>query len=493
MKIRIVLRKAVLVIMVCLLAVAVIMGTIGNLSHKSYLISLVIAAAFFLVFYESKKRSSILLEKVFKAHTAAKICLFLSILCLLVNGLWVFCFRPLQAADYQTFFRTAVDLSNGADLLQKDYLALFPHILGYSAFLSLFLRVFGQHVMVAAILNVVLTTGSGVLLFVLSLKWAKKTTAVLVYCLWIVCPSKLLYNTMTLSEPYYTFLLLAFLAILSFSFDLKPEKKIKEENNRRWIAILPLGGLAGIVIALVNTARPIGIIPFFALCLWLMFLTDINWLKDNKLFFLLFVGATFIVYAASGYIWRGYITEKLDQLPPSVPGYSVYVGFNPQTLGTYDDEDMALLQDRYFGDYERNAEATQQSMLEDAKLRIQDNKRILPSLMLHKLCVLLGHDEGGAFYSKESMTETAYSVWCLISNIWYYCVCISSVLGCIVLWNHNCGRDTVWLLLLCAIGIILAQLLVEVAARYHYSLIPMLLLLSSFGLQDSSTLKTKLA
>jgi hypothetical protein len=40
-------------------------------------------------------------------------------------------------------------------------------------------------------------------------------------------------------------------------------------------------------------------------------------------------------------------------------------------------------------------------------------------------------------------------------------------------------KDSLMLVPLCIIGIILAQLLVEVAARYHYCLIPMLILLAA--------------
>ena len=77
---------------------------------------------------------------------------------------------------------------------------------------------------------------------------------------------------------------------------------------------------------------------------------------------------------------------------------------------------MELLQSRYFGEYDRNAEATQQSMLESAKIRIAENRKSIPSLMIHKLGTLLGHDEGGAFYSKESLSDRGYSLcWMTVS------------------------------------------------------------------------------
>ena len=99
--------------------------------------------------------------------------------------------------------------------------------------------------------------------------------------------------------------------------------------------------------------------------------------------------------------------------------------------------------------------------------------------MIHKLGTLLGHDEGGAFYSKESMADRQYALWCIVSNIWYYLVSILTVGGVISIWKQKRRGDSFWLVPLCVTGIILAQLLVEVAARYHYCLIPMLLLIAA--------------
>jgi hypothetical protein len=198
----------------------------------------------------------------------------------------------------------------------------------------------------------------------------------------------------------------------------------------------------------------------------------------------LFAGLLLLSYIMTGSLWKAYAVTHLEQVPPSVPGYSIYVGFNPETQGSYADEDMALLQDRYFGEYDRNAVATQQSMLESAKKRISENKDGIPHLMLQKLGTLLGHDEGGAFYSKESLSDRAYSAWCMTSNVWYYFVCIVAIAGCFRLWKQT-RADSILIVPLCMIGIILAQMLVEVAARYHYCLIPMLLLLTGSVLEET--------
>ena len=168
----------------------------------------------------------------------------------------------MQAPDYETFFRAASDLANSRPLSGKDYIAMFPHILGYAAFLSVFLRIFGESMMTAALVNVVLTTLSGVMLYLLSMKCFDRKTALLLFLLWTICPSKLLYNTMSLSEPFYTCLLLAFLLLVSKVTDICP-------GNRQIGLAAGAGLLSGLVLAMVNAARPIGIIPIIAFLLWL--------------------------------------------------------------------------------------------------------------------------------------------------------------------------------------------------------------------------------
>ena len=496
MKARAFFRGTVSAVLIILISLGVLYGTLGNVSHKSYAAALILAFLFSILVFTIIKKDSKLLHCLDRFSPVA-VCVLLSLLCLIINGMWVLVFQPEQAPDYQTFFKAASDLASRTPLSGKDYLAMFPHILGYASFLSIFLRAFGISTQVAAIINVVLTTGTGILLYLLSLRWiGGRTAAAFVLLLWIICPSKLLYNTMTLSEPYYTFLLMLFVLLASAVFDqnsakVKEQNRVKEHKPEAPASLTVLiGALCGVILALVNTARPVGVIPIIAFLIWSIFLTDRKQQKTNNKSMGIYVLVLLVVYFATGRVWNTYAANLLDQEPPSVPGYSIYVGFNLDTQGAYADEDMELLQSRYFGEYDRNARLTQQSMLQSAKERIEAAKKSVPNLMLHKLGILLGHDEGGAFYSGESLSGGEYKIWCVLSNIWYYFICIFAVVGSYDLLKYK-RKDCIWLAPLCIIGIILAQLLVEVAARYHYCIIPLLLLLSASVLHRQVEIKTK--
>ena len=236
----------------------------------------------------------------------------------------------------------------------------------------------------------------------------------------------------------------------------------------------------GAILTLIQAARPIAVIPMIALALWCVFLMDWEILRNHWKELLLMALVLFLSYWGGKGLWRSYGTDQLEQVPPSVPGYNIYVGFNLETNGSYSDTDMDLLQSRYFGEYERNAEAAQQSMLQDAKNRISEAKPVMLRLMLLKLRTLLGHDEGGVFYAMESLSSGQYRICCILSNIWYYLIMLYTVCGSITIWKRR-ENGSVLVCILFAIGLILAQLLVEVAARYHYALIPILLFIAGYA------------
>ena len=474
-KLRDILRKIVLLIFPALLILPLALETIGNLSHKSYLLAFLASCVLFVGGWLCRGVWKRLRNRINDSN-AVLVCGLLSALCLLVNGVFAFFFRPVQAADYRTFFQVAKDLSLGAHPRMKDYVAMFPHILGYASFLSLFLKLFGQSLAVAVVVNVVLTTLSGIILFFLVYRQTDLCSAAAAYLLWILCPSKLFYNTMSLSEPYYTFLILLF-----FLFLQETEILTAKDGRDQFVKIALSAVICGVILTLIQAARPIAAIPIIALVLWCGFLMDGGQLRKHwKDWLLLGIVLVFSYRVGTGF-WRSYATEQLEQVPPSVPGYNIYVGFNLETNGSYSDTDMDLLQSRYFGEYERNAEAAQQSILQDAKLRIHEARPVMLSLMLTKLKTLLGHDEGGVFYAMESLSNGQYRASCILSNIWYYLIILFAVCGSVAIWKRKeSGSVLVWILF--SIGLILAQLLVEVAARYHYALIPILLLVTGYAM-----------
>ena len=389
--------------------------------------------------------------------------------CFLLNLAWVLVFRLEPTVDYATFWSTARALAGEDVPMLREYVALFPHILGYSAFLSVFLRLFGSGPLAAPLVNVCLTTLSGFFLFRLVRRWRGLDAAAFVLLVWALFPSKLLYNSMVLSEPWYTCLLLAFLWLVS------------ETETRPFplAAAAGLGALGGLLPRLLNAARPIAAVPILALLIWLLLLRSERG-KETRGRWLGFAALLLAVYFASGPLWTGFARRVLGEAPAPVPGYSLYVGMNMDSMGSYSEEDMALLGHYRYDFPDSSAVEAQQKMLEEARSRLHDPDTRLAPLFFVKLRTFLGNDEGGAYYSQAGLSGRAYSLLALYSNVWYYALALLALRGALRLLR-SADRRSLLLVPLYVIGLTLAQLLVEVAARYHYSLIPMLLLLAGFA------------
>ena len=408
-----------------------------------------------------------------RALNAAKTGAVLAALCLAFNLAWVLFFQLEPSVDFLTFWNTARDLASGGELSQGIYVALFPHILGYSAFLSIFIRLFGPLPMLAPILNVLLTTASGLIIYLLCLRWRGVRTAFLAMLLWTLCPSKLLYNAMVLSEPLYTFLVLLFMLVLSGL-----EGRFGREKCGQWqLGLLALGAAGAL--ALMNAARPIAAVPIIAFFIWLLLLRG-RALGDTRLWrrWLAFAGALLALYFLIGRCWSAWAEQTLGEKLPDIPGYSICVGFNTRTGGSYADEDMNLLFEcrKELG----SAAAAQDRMLAYARDRVESGEIDFPALFANKLRVFLGNDEGGAYYSLAGLNPRQYTLLAMASNVFYYFLLLLALGGALNIWRDS-NKRALLLAPMYVLGLTLAQMLVEVAGRYHYSIIPMLVICAAFS------------
>ena len=112
-------RKTVLAIFLVLLVLPLALETIGNLSHKSYLLAMLVSGVLFVGIWLGRRRWKGLRDRI-NSSSAMVVCVILSVLCLLVNGGFALMFHPVQAADYRTFFQVAKDLSKGVHPGMKD-------------------------------------------------------------------------------------------------------------------------------------------------------------------------------------------------------------------------------------------------------------------------------------------------------------------------------------------------------------------------------------
>lgn len=391
----------------------------------------------------------------------------LTALCLLVKGAVVLLVRVPVEGDYAVFWGYAQQMSRWGMVYGGRYMALFPHIYGYSSFLSSCLRLFGEGELVAQWVNVALTACTGSFLFFLFRR--NLPGAVFVYLLWILCPSQSLYNTLILSEPLYTALLAGLLWLVG-------EWAVGGLSVRRkTLTAITLGVLAGAGLRWVNMIRPVAAIPVIALLLWRLLLAGER--AGNRQW-TAFLPALLGVYLLSGPVADARVERMTAEPVAAMPGYSVLVGLNQDSGGRWNPEDSEALS-LYSEKSDSTAQSVQEAMWEMARGRVTSGEIDYPTLLRAKLGEFLGRDDVCVSYCAAGLShDLRFRVLC--NGFWYY-VLLLAAFGAAGMWRER-ERSHLLLAPLYALGLTLAQLLVEVAGRYHYSMLPMLLVVGAYGL-----------
>lgn len=468
--------RIMLLIYIGLLGLGVFLGTFGKLESPSYILAFALALAMLALIWVFRQRLGRLLGRI-RLPGPFLTGLVLSLFCLLLNLAWVLYFQIEPTVDFQTFNDTALAIARN-ERVDMLYIGLFPHILGYSTFLGLMMRLLGESAMLAPVLNVVLTLISGLCIYILCLRWLELKAAAAAFFLWSICPSKLMYNAMVMSEPLYTCLILLFLLLLSLALDRKLHRRL------RLLAAIPLGLACGALLLAVNVTRPVAVILFVAFFIWALLLRG-RQLKELKGWLVLaaFTLSMFGAYSYCDRQWFRWEYLHIFERTSDIPAYNIYVGLNMDSLGSYSEEDMdTLMNYRYQG----GAVYAQEQMLEEVKERLSSGEIDFPRLFAAKLAKLMGNDEGGAFYAQAELSPLAFKLSSAVSNVFYYFVVLLSLFGALRLFKKPVF-STVYLAPLYSIGLILAHLIVEVSGRYKYSLIPMLIIMAVFAFGEFET------
>jgi len=476
------LGRIMLSILFAVAAAAMLAAVRVGLTSRSYLIAMALgaagAAALLWLWRHVRGLSACL-----RRPGAGKLALWLTVLCAAVHLAWVLVIRIDPFSDYETYWQCACALAFGRPIASTEYLAVYPHILGYSTFLSLFVKLFGEHVLVGAVLNVALTCLSGLLIYALCLRLLSQDAAALAYLLWIFMPTKLMLNSLIFSEPLYTCLILLFL----FSVE-ELERRQDALRPRLWLCVLP-GAALGLLLRALNIVRPLAAILIIAYLLWLLLLRG-RALLDGRLWavWLLVSAAMLGAYSASGPVWDRHVERVLGEEPASLPIYNIYVGFNEETQGQWSAEDMDLLFAYKRGEGLSAGEA-QRRMLPHLRERLSSGIDFF-RLFRSKLFAFLGNDELGGYTYRFTRPEAFVKIGMVIGNVYYYAVAALMFAGLCALLRRGAAQSAALLCPLFALGLTLAHMLVEVSSRYHYSIMPAFILIAAFA-ADVSNKKSK--
>lgn len=475
-------RQIMLAILMSILALALALACLRGLQSPSYLAALALGLLAALAFLLLRGRSRLYRRfESFCARLGPARCAAAVVLLCFVTGLCWILLVPIEPfSDYQTYWDCAVSLAYGREIYSTEYVAMYPHILGYASFLAPFVRVFGASVLMGTLLGLLLSCLSALLIFVVCREVAGLSAAVLAGLLWGFYPGRIMLGSLIFSEPLYTCLVLLFLWLM-----LRLQRRQEAAGPPQAVA----WGLGlGLLLAVINAVRPISPILIIALLLWLLLLRGRE-LKQGRLwrFWLLCLAALLLCFQLSGKLWDRHLEQVLGEETAGLPVYNLYVGFNMDTMGQWSSEDMDLLFE-YRHQEGGSAPLAQKSMLPHVLERLRSDELNLPRLFADKLFVFLGNDELGGYTYRFTRSPGFVKICMALCNCYYYLLLPLTLVGLTRLWQGK--QPSAFLLLpLYTLGLTLAHMLIEVSSRYHYSLIPMFIILAALSGQTNSKAK----
>ncbi len=401
-------------------------------------------------------------------------------------------------SDYKTFFGIAQMLTEGRLLTDGpgycDYVAMFPHVFGFPAFLSRAFSLFGVSVNTALMFNLVMETGCCVLVWQIARLTAGRLAGLA--ALGAVCflPSVILYGTFVASEPLFTFFLL--LGILFFTISLKESKR---KEHHPWLCIIELV-LCGVALALGSYIRPMALIFLVAAVICMLGgdkplpalprndiplglrASNKGWKRC------IILAASYFLMSNLLTIGAGYAVDRHLAGGTASFGYNLMVGLNLESYGGWNQEDSDYLNNALA--MTGSAEEAQLACRDIAMQRLQTDPRALLNLFIHKFEVLWGNDDYGASWNilfldqqgnltrgRESLLYQMMDV----SNLYYVSLLFLSGLSAVFMLRRKPDAGYACVLLFC--GTAALHLLVENQNRYHYHALFILAILSGLSVR----------
>ena len=272
-------------------------------------------------------------------------------------------------------------------------------------------------------------------------------------------------------------MLLGFWALL-----LYVEEQKLLTRPKPFVSITGIAVLFAVLLAAINAVRPIAMILILSLLIGLFLLKDNRGQgahsMRNRLYLVVFVA---VFYALLSVCTNHFIASRIGEEPSTLPGYSLYVGINKDSAGKYSTGDANLLY-TYSDLPHWSAQDVQEAMFGDFK------KDSPVTALIFLLCLRVNSKYSGRMTPPRLSTcepslpirrkEAAMPSPC---NSFYLFMVFLSVAALLIMIRRR-EKPFAFLFPLYLIGLTAAQLLVEVAGRYHYSGIVVFIILSAYVL-----------
>lgn len=387
-------------------------------------------------------------HKLLRNHKKLKTIVFI-ILCGLFVGTAIFlrCL-VIQRIPIEPVEESLENYTIGLSLLngetEQQYYALFPEKLGFPMLILWpTFAIFGASVRNALYANLVCSVISILLAGHIARRIAGRTGALVAVALMSLWPSHILFSNMVATEPSFTMLILLAADMMTSILDRRKGSLYDVAPSR----MLGVMALLGIVLALAGAIRA--------------------------------------------------ISDIIGEQPASglyASGYNLMVGLNTQSNGLWNETDSEFFAQAY--DATKSATGAHQACMEVAAQRIQSEPENVLNLMVYKFRDLWRTDDFGIdwnlLWTEQQGTLTPELRSLLesirpVGRVMYMAVLLFAALGAMEAWRRRLAPNAMILIcMLFFLGTALSHMLLETQVRYHYNMIPFLILLAAWTVRSWS-------
>jgi hypothetical protein len=405
-------------------------------------------------------------------------CLIIALLTAIPRLVWIRMVHVVPNSDFATYHYLAKSLVKGT-LAGAEYIAIFPHVIGYPVILSLFYRLWGAEVMIAQLVNIVFGTGIAVVVFYVGKRITNANgglAGAVLYALW---PSQVFYASLVATETVF-----AFLVMLSILFFIKIVEA-KRISDRRWLPFLALG----LWLAMTNAVRPTAPILLIAIAFYYLVFPREGEQAHRRVRMAL-IACLSGVFLLSNRGISFMISRAIQKDVATHPaGFSLYVGANYASQGQWSPEDAETLK-QLEGIPGIAAQEIHSRLFSAAIGRFKANSFKNLRLFAVKHITLWGADSDGLDYVLSGQEASCplrldirkyQSLLKSLSNLYYYFMLLMVGMSSLFAFQH---KECNYLILLFTVvlGLVGLHTLIEVQSRYHFVVIPIFSVIAGYGL-----------
>jgi len=390
---------------------------------------------------------------------------------------WIFSTDVLPVSDFDLYNNTAIELLSGS-VTQKEYIAMFPHVMGYPFVLSFLYKIFGAKIIVAQLFNLACSVGTSISIYYICKGWVNEQiakTSAIISSIWV---SQVFYTTIVSTEALFTFLFC--ISVLLYT---------KTRTQEDWRIKTIIFGLMGVIASLSNAVRPLALIFIVAVMIH-------TFMEGKNTYQALLKKVGFITSMLICFLLVNMVVslsiEKVIGVKPLNPsfGFTFLEGSNISSNGGWNLEDAEYMSGIY-NSKQYTLDEVNKMMVKKATERISED---IPRYMMHyinKNISIWLDDSYGVDWNKAAVEVLGTGNWngsyewlfVMLCNAFYQAMLALTLLGIVItLFLKDKSNKTIFFVIL-LIGFVALHMLTEVQPRYHYAALPFFAICAAYGIQ----------